>query len=136
MKQSLPQIATGFNKVLDQATALDPAMPVLLSPFYSEYLTNASVTATLPFWQTFLNAAHLRDGDIFCPQDAIGAAWTRETSLEKVWKMYAAAVKSAAIAALSSDPLWQEAAPKTSAAQKMASATFTTFFIISSDNAL
>ena len=96
MKQSLTQIVTGFNKVLDKATALDPAMPVLLSPFYSEYLTNASVTATLPFWQTFMNGAHWRDGDIFCPQDAIGAAWTRETSLEKVWKMYAAAVRSAA----------------------------------------
>ena len=95
MKLSLPRIIAGFNNVLDRATALEPAMPVLLSPFYSEYLTVPSVTATLPMWQTFLNAAHLRDGDIFCPQDAIGAAWTHEKSLEKVWQMYAAAVSSA-----------------------------------------
>ena len=95
MELSLPRIVAGFNRVLDQATALSPAMPVLLSPFYTEYLTVPSVTATLPMWQSFLNAAHLRDGDIFCPQDAVGAAWTREKNLEKVWKMYAAAVSSA-----------------------------------------
>lgn len=95
MKLSLPQIVTGFNKMRDNAAALDPAIPVLLSPFYSEYLTVNAVTATLPFWQAFLNAAHLRDGDIFCPQDAVGAAWTREENLTKVWQMYAAAVRSA-----------------------------------------
>lgn len=95
MKLSLPRIAAGFNKVLNRASELDPAMPVMLSPYYSEYLTVPSVTATLPMWQSFLNMADLRDGDIFCPQDAVGAAWTREKSLEKVWKMYAAAVSSA-----------------------------------------
>ena len=95
MKASLPRIIKGFNKALDQATALDPAMPMLISPFYSEYMAVPSVTATLPMWQVFLNGAHLRDGDIFCPQDAVGAAWTREKSLEKVWQMYAAAVSSA-----------------------------------------
>ena len=40
------------------------------------------------------NRINFRDGDIFAPQDAIGALWTSEENLEKVWKIYSAAVDS------------------------------------------
>ena len=92
MKASVPSLARGLNRVLDTATALDPAMPVLLSPYFTEYLAVPSVLATLPLWQTLLETAHSRDGDIFCPQDAVGAQWTPQRDLEKVWQMYREAV--------------------------------------------
>ena len=94
MKLAVPVIARGLNRVLETATALDPEMPVMLSPYYSESLTVPSVLATLPMWQSFVNLVKFRDGDIFCPQDAVGAGWTKEENLEKVWKMYAAAVEA------------------------------------------
>ncbi len=94
MKAALPAVACGLNRVLETATALDPAMPVMLSPYYSERFTLPSVLATLPMWQSFFGMTAFRDGDIFCPQDAVGAGWTREKSLEKMWKMYDAAVGS------------------------------------------
>ena len=89
----LPAIPRGLNAVLDAATALDPAMPVMLSPYFSEAYALNSVTATLPLWQTFFEQTRFRPGDIFCPQDAVGAGWTSEKNLEKVWRMYAAAVE-------------------------------------------
>ena len=94
MKLCIDRIARGLNAVLDEATALDPAMPVMLSPYYSEKYTLPSVLATLPMWERFFAKARFRDGDIFCPQDAVGAGWTKEASLEKVWKMYRSAVQS------------------------------------------
>ena len=97
MKLSVRRIVKGLNAVLDAATETDPAIPLLLSPFYTEKYALPSVLATLPMWQTILNAARFRDGDILCPQDAVGAGWTREKSLDKMWKMYAAAVASAPV---------------------------------------
>ncbi len=92
MKATVLTLARGLNKILDAATALNGAMPVLLSPYFTEYIAVPSVLATLPMWQALLEAAHLRDGDIFCPQDAVGAQWTPQKDLEKVWEMYKAAV--------------------------------------------
>ena len=97
MKLGIDRIAEGLNTVLDAATALDPAMPVMLSPYFSEKYTVPSVLATLPMWERFFAKARFRDGDIFCPQDAVGAGWTREEHLEKVWKMYRSAVQSAGV---------------------------------------
>ena len=45
-------------------------------------------------WQLFMQTVNFRDGDIFCPQDAVGAGWVREKDLEKTWQMYSAAVES------------------------------------------
>lgn len=93
MKLSVGRIAKGLNMVLRQATALDPAMPVMLSPFFSEKLAVPSVLATLPMWQAFFAKAEFRPGDIFCPQDAVGAGYTKMKHIEKVWRMYALAVE-------------------------------------------
>ena len=93
MKLGVPRIAKGLNIVLETATALDPAMPMMLSPYFSELYTVPSALGTLPMWRAFFAAADFREGDIFCPQDAVGAGWTSEKNLEKVWQMYAAAVE-------------------------------------------
>ena len=94
MKLSILNIAKGFNKIIDTADSLNPDMPMLLSPYYTEHLSVPSVVAALPEWQLFMQKAHLRDGDIFCPQDAVGAGWIDIEDLDKVWKMYTSAVES------------------------------------------
>lgn len=93
-KVSILSIAAGLNKVINTADETDPALPVLLSPYYTEYLSVPSVLAAFPMWQLFMQTVHFRDGDIFCPQDAVGAGWIQENDLEKVWKMYFSAVES------------------------------------------
>lgn len=92
MKLSIRRIAQGLNLVLDTATELDETMPVMLSPYFSESYALPSVLCTLPMWHAFFETAHFRPGDIFAPQDAVGAGWTKEEHLEKVWQMYRAAV--------------------------------------------
>lgn len=94
MKLSILSIAGGLNKVIDKANELNPSMPVLLSPYFECYSSLLSAPAALPEWQAFMQAVHFRDGDIFCPQDAVGAGWVQMKDLEKAWKMYAAAVTS------------------------------------------
>ena len=94
MKLSILNIAKGFNEIIDTADRLNPDMPMLLSPYYTEHLSIPSVVAALPEWQLFMQKAHLRDGDIFCPQDAVGAGWIDLKDLDKVWKMYTSVIKS------------------------------------------
>ena len=93
-KLSFGCILKGFNTVIDRANELNPNLPMLLSPYYTEYLAVPSLLATYPMWKTFFQKAHLRDGDIFAPQDAVGAQWTPFDRVEDVWKMYSAAVKT------------------------------------------
>lgn len=88
---SLNGIIKGLNTVIDGINKTDEAMPLLLSPYYSEY-TALGPVATLCNYVRFFNKVNFRDGDIFAPQDAVGAKWTREKSLEMTWKLYKAAV--------------------------------------------
>lgn len=88
---SLNGIIKGLNTVIDGINKTDEAMPLLLSPYYSEY-TALGPVATLCNYVRFFDKVNFRDGDIFAPQDAVGAKWTREKSLEMTWKMYKAAI--------------------------------------------
>ncbi len=87
-------LCSGLNTIIDRMNKTDKSLPLLLSPFYAEYLANGPVM-TLANLVRMLNKINFRDGDIFAPQDAVGALWTSEENLEKIWKMYSAAVKSA-----------------------------------------
>lgn len=87
-------LCNGLNEIIDRIDKTDKSLPLLLSPFYAEYLANGPVM-TLANLVRMLNKINFRDGDIFAPQDAVGALWTSEENLEKTWKMYSAAVKSA-----------------------------------------
>lgn len=84
----------GLNVIIDRINALNPSLPLLLSPFYAEYLS-AGPVMTLTNLVRMFDKINFRDGDIFAPQDAVGALWTSEENLETVWKMYAEAVKTA-----------------------------------------
>lgn len=86
-------IANGLNKVIDKINEIDETKPLLLSPFYSEYLSTDAVT-TLSNYVRFFDLVNFRDGDIFAPQDAVGAKWVREKNLQKIWKVYKAAIET------------------------------------------
>ncbi len=88
---SLGGIIKGINHIIDRINEVDETKPLLMSPFYSEYIATGPL-ATLCSYVRFFKKVNFRDGDIFAPQDAIGAKWTREKSLEMTWKMYKAAV--------------------------------------------
>lgn len=87
-------MADGLNEIIDRLNSLDSSMPLLLSPFYAEYLS-AGPVLTLTNLVRLFDKVNFRDGDIFAPQDAVGALWTSEENLERNWKMYAEAVKTA-----------------------------------------
>lgn len=86
-------MSKGLNKIIDAINRANTDMPLLLSPFFAEYLANTH-SGTLVNLVRLLNSVNFRDGDIFAPQDAVGALWTKPEHLEKTWKMYSQAVKS------------------------------------------
>ncbi len=84
--------ADGINKVIAKINETDESKPLLLSPFYSEYLSVGPLL-TLSNYVRLFSKVNFRDGDIFAPQDAVGAKWVKEENLEMTWKLYAEAVK-------------------------------------------
>lgn len=86
-------MSRGLNKIIDAINNTNADVPLLLSPFFAEYLANTH-TGTLVNLVRLLNSVNFRDGDIFAPQDAIGALWTSPQNLDKTWKMYLQAVKA------------------------------------------
>ena len=85
--------AEGLNKIIESIDTLNPDMPLLLSPFYAQYLA-AGPVLTLSNLVRFFDYTNFRDGDIFAVQDAVGAKWVREDDLEMTWKIYSEAVRS------------------------------------------
>ncbi len=61
-----------MNANLDYLTALDDSLPVLFSPFMSGYM-RLTPRQEEAMWTGFFARARLRPGDIFCPQDSVGA---------------------------------------------------------------
>lgn len=94
MNLAMPNIIKGLNVVLDKATEIDSSIPLMMSPFTSNYLSLGKGAAFVQWLQLFTQA-HWRDGDIVAPQDAVGAGWIKMEDLETVWKMYSIAVKYA-----------------------------------------
>ncbi len=88
---SLDGIIKGLNTVIDGINRVDKTKPLLLSPYYSEY-TALGPVGTLCNYVKFFSKVNFRDGDIFAPQDAVGAKWVREKNLETTWKVYKAAI--------------------------------------------
>ncbi|MDO4816331.1 MAG: DUF4434 domain-containing protein [Bacillota bacterium] len=87
-------ICSGINILIDTLNELDASLPLMLSPFNSDYLSLGSSAASFD-WKQFFRHTNLRDGDIFAPQDAVGAGWTKEENLRRNWEMYRKAVDSA-----------------------------------------
>ncbi len=89
MKLALGNIIDGLNVLIEK---IPEDKPLMFSPYYTEYLSLPMVLAAEPMWVKIINRVNFRDGDIIAPQDAVGAAWIQENDLEKIWKMYRAAV--------------------------------------------
>lgn len=94
MNIGMPNIIKGLNVVLDKATAVDASIPMMMSPFTSNYLSLGKGAALMQ-WMKLFRYANWRDGDIVAPQDAVGAGWIEEDDIEDIWKMYSLAVNSA-----------------------------------------
>lgn len=87
MQLSGDNIVKGLNVVLDRATAIDPAIPLMMSPFTSDYASLGKAMAMM-HWTKIFTKGHWREGDIIAPQDAVGAGWIEEEDLEDIWEMY------------------------------------------------
>ena len=73
----------------DGLYAIDSNMPMLLSPFITSAV---DAKKTEVFWKDILSASTLRDGDIFCCQDSVGAGHVTINEMDA----YFAAMKAAA----------------------------------------
>ncbi len=59
-----------MDMYLDGLTDIDPALPLMLSPFISD---RTSLEHTESVWNKFFESCNMRSGDIFCCQDSVGA---------------------------------------------------------------
>ncbi|MBE3584498.1 MAG: DUF4434 domain-containing protein [Limnochordaceae bacterium] len=64
-------LISALNVQLDHLTALDPSLPFLFCPFMNYRLGTAAQYRD--FWKRVFANTHLRPGDIFAPQDCVGA---------------------------------------------------------------
>ncbi len=87
------RLAEGLNGILATLTGLDSSLPLLMSPFYTNYLSGGK-TVSLAQLVSFFEYTDFRDGDIFCPQDAVGAGWTDADDLKMMWSLYSEAIKT------------------------------------------
>lgn len=73
----------------DGLADIDSTMPMLMSPYITD---NVDAAKTQEFWTAVLADATLRDGDIFCCQDSVGAGHVTVDQMDG----YFAAMKAAA----------------------------------------
>lgn len=91
---SASKLADGVNVIIDEMNAVCPGLPLVMSPFYTNYVSLGTFDA-LTFWTRLVNRIKFRDGDIIAPQDAVGAAFTQIDELEKNWKLYRSVIDNA-----------------------------------------
>lgn len=65
------QLAAALNINLHFLNGLTPDMPFMLCPFFNYRLGSSQETANM--WKNVFSAANFKEGDIFAPQDCIGA---------------------------------------------------------------
>lgn len=77
-------LAHALNTNLDHLSQITPGMPFMLSPFMNEKVGyNAEEYGKM--WKNVFAQTHFRSGDIFAPQDCVGAGGL---VLENVWKWF------------------------------------------------
>lgn len=91
---SAKQLSTGLNIVIDKMNEVCPELPILLSPFQTNYVTLGKGDL-IALWSNILTYANFRDGDIIAPQDAVGANFSTVDDLETNWKILRELVDSA-----------------------------------------
>ena len=87
--------ASGLNVIISKLNQLNNDLPLLMSPYYNKYYTAANVNDTETFWNSMFSQINFRSGDIFSPQDAVGAAWIEMCDLGTITSMYRRVVDNA-----------------------------------------
>lgn len=64
-------IGNNINIMLDAVNEVCPEKPMMLSPFYNQDISSPSEYKD--FWSDIFSVANFRAGDIFAPQDSVGA---------------------------------------------------------------
>ena len=64
-------LARAMNINRDHLASVTPDMPFMLSPFVNYRVGNSEVNRQL--WEEVINRVNFREGDIFAPQDCVGA---------------------------------------------------------------
>lgn len=88
-----PMLVEAWNITLDGLTEIDPAMPLLFSPFMNPEL--GTPAGYRDFWKALFPMLHLRAGDIFAPQDSVGATGMSPTTAKSWFYQLAEAAKTA-----------------------------------------
>lgn len=88
------QLVDALNIQLDSLSALDPAMPLMLSPFFNTQLPDATPEAYADMWTDLVKNAHFRPGDIIAFQDGVGAGGASVDNLKPWFTALRQAVKS------------------------------------------
>mgnify|MGYP002516385185 FL=1 len=76
-------LANAMNINLDHLDRITPSMPFLFSPFVN-YRVGKDKDETASMWKRILPKVHFRGGDIFCPQDCVGAGGL-ELNMQEEW---------------------------------------------------
>jgi hypothetical protein len=86
MQQNTWHFAEFVNINRDFLWDLDPSMPLLISPFFNakdhQPVENTRIELT-----DFFSHARFRPGDIFAPQDSVGAGWTTPAQAGDYFRM-------------------------------------------------
>jgi hypothetical protein len=65
------ELAKAMNIQLDHLAAVNKKLPFMWAPFMNSAFNSAEENAAM--WQNVFDKLHITDGDIFCPQDCVGA---------------------------------------------------------------
>lgn len=76
-------LANAMNVNLDHLDNIAPSMPFLFSPFVN-HKVGKDKKETSEMWKRILPNVHFRKGDIFCPQDCVGAGGL-ELGMQEEW---------------------------------------------------
>lgn len=76
-------LINSMNINLDHLHSIAPSMPFLFSP-YVNYKVGKDKNETAAMWKRILPEVHFNEGDIFCPQDCVGAGGL-ELGIQEEW---------------------------------------------------
>jgi hypothetical protein len=84
-------LVNALNLTLDHLTTLSPNLPLWISPFMNEsYGLNAQAYGS--FWENIFARTHFRSGDVFVPQDCIGAGGVQISNIKQWFSAFKNAV--------------------------------------------
>jgi hypothetical protein len=86
-------LSQALNTNLDHLSKIAPDMPCMLSPFMN-YRVGGNAQQYKEMWENVFSQTHFRTGDIFAPQDCIGAGGLDLDNLEEWFSKLKEAVNS------------------------------------------